>query len=244
MALDEAISEAVRQNLSPPTLRLYQWDRPSVTIGYFQKTSEINVNYCTEKGYPVVRRATGGRAILHDIELTYSFSSPKKNSLFNGTLLENYTVISKALVKGLNLIGINARISFVKKRCDNHRNSACFKSVSYGEVTVDGRKVIGSAQKRYQNGFLQQGSVLLSFKAKELCNVLNGDNEEDFRDIGSINDIGGGITFKDIKNTFKEAFEKELNVKLISDNPSKFELSLAKELEIKKYSNQEWNFSR
>ncbi len=242
MALDEAISEAVRQNLSPQTLRLYQWDRPSVTIGYFQKTSEININYCAEKGYPVVRRATGGRAILHDIELTYSFSSSKNSSLFNGGLLENYAVISKALVKGLNLIGINARISFVKKRCDSHRNPACFKSVSYGEVTVDGRKVIGSAQKRYHNGFFQQGSIMLNFKAKELCNVLNGNNEEDFRNIGSISDSGREVTFNDLKNPLKEAFEKELNVKLISDGPSKFELSLAKELEEKKYSTREWNF--
>ncbi len=244
MALDEAISEAVRQKLSPPTLRLYQWDRPSVTIGYFQKISEININYCTEKGYPVVRRATGGRAILHDMELTYSFSSSKNSTFFNGGLLENYTVISKALVKGLNLIGINAGISFVKKRCDSHRNSACFKSVSYGEVTVDGRKVIGSAQKRYHNGFFQQGSIMLNFKAKELCNVLNGSKEEDFRNIGSISDSGRAITFNDLKTPLKEAFEKELNIKLISDNPSKFELTLAKELEIKKYSNQEWNFSK
>jgi len=239
MALDEAISEAVRQKLSPPTLRLYQWDRPSVTIGYFQKTSEININYCAEKGYPVVRRATGGRAILHDIELTYSFSSSN-----NGGLLENYAVISKALVKGLNLIGINARISFVKKRCGSFRNPACFKSVSYGEVTLDGRKVIGSAQKRYHNGFFQQGSIMLNFKAKELCNVLNGSNEEDFRNIGSISDSGREVTFYELKPLLKEAFEKELNVKLISDAPSRFELTLAKELEGKKYSTQEWNFSR
>jgi lipoate-protein ligase A len=244
MALDEAISEAVRQNLSPQTLRLYQWDCPSVTIGYFQKTSEININYCAEKGYPIVRRATGGRAILHDMELTYSFSSSKDSSLFNGSLLENYAVISKALVQGLNLIGIKAGISFVKKRSESHRNPACFKSVSYGEVTVDGRKVIGSAQKRYHNGFFQQGSIMLSFKAKELCKVLNGNNEEDFRDIGSIGGSGRTISFNDLKNPLKEAFEKELDVKLISDGPSKFELSLAKELEEKKYSTRKWNFSR
>jgi len=244
MALDEAISEAVRQKLSPPTLRLYQWDRPSVTIGYFQKTSEININYCAEKGYPVVRRATGGRAILHDIELTYSFSSSKNSPLFNGGLLENYAVISKALVKGLNLIGINARISLVKQRSGVYRNPACFKSVSYGEVTVNDRKVIGSAQKKYSNGFFQQGSIMLSFKAGELCNVLNGSKEEDFRNIGSISGSGREITFNDLKNPLKEAFEKELNVKLISDGPSKFELSLAKELEGKKYSAREWNFLR
>jgi len=244
MALDEAISKSIRQKLSPPTLRLYQWDRPSVTIGYFQKISEINTEYCTEQGYPVVRRVTGGRAVLHDRELTYSFSSPAKSSLFNGGLFENYAVISNALIMGLNLIGINAGISFLKKRNSGHRNPACFKSVSYGEVTVDEKKIIGSAQKKYSDGFLQQGSIMLCFNAGELSNVLNGSNEEDFRNIGSISDSGREVTFNELKNPLKEAFEKELNVKLISDSPSRFEFKLAEELEKKKYSTKEWNFLR
>jgi len=244
MALDEAISKAVRQRLSPATLRLYQWDRPSVTIGYFQKISEINTEYCAEQGYPVVRRATGGRAILHDAELTYSFSSPAKSSLFNGGLLENYAVISNALIEGLKLIGINAGISLVKKRNRGDRNPACFKSVSYGEVKVGEKKVIGSAQKKYSDGFLQQGSIMLNFKAGELRNVLNGCNKDDFKEIGSISDSGREVTFIELKNPLKEAFEKELDVKLISDTPSRFELKLAEELERKKYSAREWNFKR
>ena len=85
---------------------------------------------------------------------------------------------------------------------------------------------------------------MLNFKAKELCNVLNGSNEEDFRNIGSISDSGREVTFYELKPLLKEAFEKELNVKLISDTPSKFELNLAKELEGKKYSASEWNFLR
>ncbi|MBI5056013.1 MAG: lipoate--protein ligase family protein [Nitrospirae bacterium] len=243
MALDEAVSEAVRQKLSPATLRLYQWDTPSVTVGYFQKITDINVTYCSEKGYPVVRRITGGRAILHDSELTYSFSSAKDFSLFSGSLLENYTTISKALVLGLKLTGVDAQISFVRKRSVGHRDPACFRSVSYGEVTVDGKKIIGSAQKRYHDGFLQQGSIMLSFDARELRNVLNG-NEKNFKEIGSINDRAGNISFGDLKASLKEAFEKGLDVKLISDAPTKFELSLAKELEANKYSTGEWNFSR
>lgn len=244
MALDEAISEAVRQSLSPATLRLYQWDRPSVTLGYFQKISEINMPYCIEKGYPVVRRATGGRAILHDAELTYSLSSSKNFPLFKGRLLENYAVISNALVRGLNHAGIKAQVSFTRKRDLSQRNPACFKSVSFGEVTLDGRKVIGSAQRRYQNGFLQQGSVLLNFHPRELCNVLNAGEEEDFNGIGSISNTDREVSFNDLTGPLKEAFEKELNIKLISDRPSKFELSLAGELEEKKYSTQEWNFLR
>ena len=244
MAMDEAISEAVRQRLSPPTLRLYEWDRPSLSIGYFQKMSDIDIDYCSKKKYPVVRRLTGGRAILHDSELTYSVSSLKDNSLFKGSLLENYKTISNAMISGLKLIGIEAEMSFERKRSSVSKNPSCFHSVSFGEITAEGKKIIGSAQKRYSGGFLQHGSVLLNFDADILCRVLKENNTGEFKDIGVIKDFNPGISFEDLKNSFKEAFEKELNIKLISDDPTKFELNLAKELEQKKYSNREWNFKR
>jgi lipoate-protein ligase A len=244
MALDEAISVAVRQKHSPPTIRLYQWDIPSVTIGFFQRTSDINTVYCAEKGYPVIRRITGGRAILHDAELTYSVSSLKDSFPFGNRLFEDYSIISKALAHGLASLGVDAHLSFSKKRAEGHRYPACFKAVSYGEVTVGGRKIIGSAQKRYHDGFLQQGSIMLDFRPEELSNVLNGCTEEDCREIGAVNSSSGKLLMRDLKLSLKEAFEKELRVKTITDGPSTFELSLAKELEIKKYAAREWNFAR
>ncbi|MBI5740726.1 MAG: lipoate--protein ligase family protein [Nitrospirae bacterium] len=244
MALDEAVSEAVRKGLSPPTLRLYQWDTPSVTIGYFQKVSDINTGYCADMGYPVIRRMTGGRAVLHDDELTYSVSSLTDFPPFRGTLIDNYTIISGALLQGLAAGGIKACMSMSVKRPRDHASPACFKTASYGEVTVSGKKVIGSAQKRFHDGFLQQGSVMLGFRAKELCNVLNGCAEKDFRDIGAINSAGAEMSFTEMKLFLKAAFEKDLHVTMISDTPNKFELSLAKELEEKKYATREWNFMR
>ena len=243
MAIDEAISEAVRQKLSPPTLRLYQWDRPSLSIGYFQKVSDIDIGYCDKKGYPVVRRQTGGRAILHDSELTYSIST-SESSLFNGSLLENYTVISNAIISGLELNGIDAMISFKKKRNTGHKNPACFKAVSYGEITVEGRKIVGSAQKRYKNGFLQHGSILLSFNAGELCNALGCGDTASFRDIGAIKDYAPGISFNDLERSLKESFEETLGIKMIPDSPTEFEQNLAEELVLRKYSTKEWNFRR
>jgi lipoate-protein ligase A len=244
MALDEAISQAVRQKESPPTLRLYEWDRPSVSLGYFQKASDINIGYCANNGYPVVRRLTGGRAILHDAELTYSVSSSADCDLFNGSLLDSYKTISAALVRTLQLTGLDAAMSFDRKRNGGLRNPACFKAVSYGEVTVDSRKIIGSAQKRYRDGFLQHGSILMSFNADKLCSVLINSGIEQFGSIGSINRSAKKVSIDGLKNFVKQAFEAELNIKLISDSPSKLEMNHAKELERKKYSNQEWNFSR
>jgi lipoate-protein ligase A len=244
IALDEAISEAVRKKLSPPTLRLYQWDKPSISIGYFQKISDINIDYCSKMGYPIVRRPTGGRAILHDSELTYSLSARIDSSPFKGRLIEDYTFISKALVSGLKLAGIDAQISFSKKRCFRQKSPACFKVASYGEITINGKKVIGSAQKRYNNGFLQQGSILLNFDARKLRDVLRFNDKEDFKEIGALREYAPEISYNDLKNSLKEAFEMVLKVKMISDNPTDFELQLAKELELKKYSTQEWNLRR
>jgi len=244
MALDEAISEAVRQKASPPTLRLYQWDRPSLSIGYFQKVSDIDTGYCDKKGYPVVRRQTGGRAVLHDLELTYSFSASADSPMFNGSLLEDYAVISRALLLALKLKGIEAKASFERKRSSGHKHPACFRATSYGEITAGGKKVIGSAQKRYKDGFLQHGSILFSYDPGELCKALGQSNQDNIIDIGTINDYEGVISFDDLRQALKEAFERTFNVKMISDNPAKSELKLAKELERCKYSTREWNFLR
>jgi len=244
MALDEAISEAVRQKISPPTLRLYCWDRPSLSIGCFQKITDIDMAYCNKKGYPLVRRQTGGRAILHDAELTYSVSAPSDSPLFRGTLLNNYTVISNALLLALEYQGLKADVSMSRRRNINQKNPACFRSVSFGEITMEGKKVIGSAQKRYKDGFLQQGSILLSVDASELSHVLRLNDEETLHDIGALSDHVPEISSGDLRRTLKKAFEKTLNVKLIADGPTPNEQNRAKELSRNKYSTPEWNFSR
>jgi lipoate-protein ligase A len=240
VAVDEAISEAVRQEISPPTLRLYQWSRPSLSIGHFQKISDLDIDYCNKKDYPVVRRLTGGRAILHDAELTYSFSAKTGSRPFSTSLHENYSIISSAILLGLKSCGITAEVSFKRKRNTGQGNAACFKAVSYAEITIDGKKVIGSAQKRYTNGFMQHGSVLLGFNAGELSNVIRHGNECDFSDITSINDVSADT----LSLSLKKGFEEALDIKLISDNPSIFEFDLAKKLEKNKYSTDEWNLSR
>ncbi|HDO25241.1 MAG TPA: lipoate--protein ligase family protein, partial [Nitrospirae bacterium] len=170
MSLDEAISEAVRKKLSPPTLRLYQWDKPSVSIGYFQRISDIDLQYCGAKRYPLVRRPTGGMAVLHSSELTYSFSAQTGLEAFKGGLLKNYLAISGALVSALRALDLDARITLSGN--GRHRSPLCFKTPSYGEITVRNEKIIGSAQKRYKNGFLQHGSILMDPDVAELHNVL------------------------------------------------------------------------
>lgn len=244
MALDEAICDAVLEQISPPTLRFYQWDCPSVSIGYFQPADDIDHEYCALKGYPVVRRQTGGRAIFHDDELTYSFSASHSHPLFAGSLIDNYTVISRALLKGLHLAGIEAAISLERKRDAAHRDPACFQSLSFGEITVRGSKVIGSAQKRCVNGFMQHGSIVLGSDRKEIANILKCTDAGESRRAGALKDHAPAISAGRLMSFFKSAFEAELDLKLIVDSPSAFELSLAGKLEKEKYSTREWNFRK
>jgi lipoate-protein ligase A len=244
MSMDEAISYDIRERRSPPTLRIYTWDRPSLSIGCFQKSSDINLDYCNEKGYPVVRRPTGGRAILHDLELTYSFSSRFDSLMFRGNLFEDYSVISAALVGALKLIGLDAAISYSRQRGIHRKSPACFGTVSYGEVTIGNRKVIGSAQKRYSDGFLQQGSVLIGFNRGDLISILDCESEEETRHIGSIRDYIPEISYPELRKSLREAFETALGITLISDTPTKQELHLAKKLESEKYSTSKWTLLR
>ncbi|MBC8413605.1 MAG: lipoate--protein ligase family protein [Nitrospira sp.] len=244
MAMDEAITEAVRQELSPPTLRIYQWTRPSLSIGYFQKNTDINLQYCREMKLPVVRRLTGGRAILHDRELTYSFSALNSHELFRGNLFETYKIISNALIRCLLSCGIDATISLEKKRSQTHKNPACFKAVSFGEISVAGKKIIGSAQKRFENSFLQHGSMLLGFSPENLNTVLNYEGPESFETVTSLENLAPGVTITELCLSLKEAFQQEFEVQFIEDAPTRFETGLAKDLRKNKYATDEWNCKR
>lgn len=115
MALDEAIAISVRKGSSPPALRLYSWDRPSVTLGCFQKIREIDTEYCRDASIPIVRRPTGGRAILHNKELTYSFSVKTDNALFSKGIFDSYEKISAAFYLALKKLGFSPEVNMKEK---------------------------------------------------------------------------------------------------------------------------------
>ena len=242
MALDEAISEAVRKKISPPTLRLYQWIEPSVTIGYFQNSADINLDYCRKKNYPCVRRITGGKGVLHDSEVTYSFSSRTDYAPFRGGLIKNYLAISTALVSALKLINVNAHIELLKSR--GEKSSCCFKMSSYGEITVNHQKIIGSAQKRYTDGFLQQGSIMTCANEYELKEVFKNYDIKESLETDTIKKNAPLINLRQITRALKEGFEKTFSITFKPENPSDFEFDFAKKLESEKYSTKEWNFQR
>ena len=244
MALDEAIAISVRKGASPPALRLYSWDRPSVTLGCFQKIRDIDSDYCRNVSIPVVRRPTGGKAILHNKELTYSFSVKTDNALFSKGLFDSYKKISAAFYLALSKLGLSPESKLVR---ETHRSKSplCFQSTSYGEITINSKKAIGSAQKRWTDGLLQQGSIPYLNDKPTALRVFR---------LQSIQDIEGataglmeavpGLSDERFRNIVKISFEETFNIEFISALPSQEEEFLAQKLNAEKYRTEEWNFRK
>jgi lipoyl(octanoyl) transferase len=250
MALDEAIAVTVRKNQAPPTLRLYGWDLPSVTIGYFQKMAEVDVAYCFQKNIPVIRRPTGGRAILHGNEITYSFSVKTRTGFFSKSLLDSYKTISAAFSNAFLKIGVLPELKLLKdsrRESDAvmQKNPLCFESVSYGEMTVNSKKIIGAAQKRWTDSLLQQGSIPFVIERDALVKVFKMDTARDIRDsFTGLHDILPDLIPDDLKTAIRLSFEETFDTRLTISSPSAEEIALARELETGKYLSRDWNHRR
>jgi len=176
MAVDEAVlisSDASRE--FTPTLRIYGWSAPTLSIGYHQSAAGFaDEGGNSPSGLPVVRRVTGGRAVLHDSEITYSIVAPAAHPLFSGGITSAYLVISRCIMSALRDAGINVeRVEETRSKAAGSdglasapvlstRRQACFSAPSRHELLVNGKKIVGSAQRRFKNAFLQHGSILFS----------------------------------------------------------------------------------
>ncbi len=175
MAVDEAIMESVGAGQSPPTLRLYAWNPPCLSLGYGQRYTDVDFTRLADLEWDIVRRPTGGRAILHTDELTYSLSLPADDELAAGTVVESYQRISFALLTGLAAIGASPRADQRAERIQS--GPVCFETPSHYEITVEGRKLVGSAQMRRKNAVLQHGSLPLSGDIARICKTLVFEDE-------------------------------------------------------------------
>lgn len=232
MAVDEAIlSEFDSGATTTPTLRLYGWEVPTISIGYLQHSAPL-------KGYglPVVRRITGGRAVLHDNEITYSVVASIEHPLFAKGILEAYSAISNCIIAALKEVGIEADLSKGTARQKGSERDACFHTPSRYEVLVGGRKLVGSSQRRFKKAFLQHGSIICGLD-KELNSRIFGDDVikrmawiEDFVSIGMED-------FREILiQKFSEGFGAEFSCLPLSEAEDRFSARLIEE----KYNKTEW----
>lgn len=245
MAVDEAIANSVITGKQPPTLRLYAWECPSVSLGQFQRATDIDLQYCINNNIPLVRRPTGGRAILHNNELTYSFSS-RNEGFFSCSLLDTYRQLSRVFQGAFEKTGLRVEIKNERETGRNlMRSPLCFKTTSYGEIVFQGKKLIGSAQKRWRNGFLQQGSIPFTNDEKIIEKVFCTRPDEEQEDgLGGFSGITPGIGSEGFKEAVRLSFEETFSTGFIPSNLSPEELLSARELEAQKYLSPEWNFHR
>src|SRR5450432_703583 len=178
MAIDEAILESIGRGDSLPTLRLYAWNPPCLSLGYAQPVGDADLESIRAHGWQIVRRLTGGRAILHTDELTYSVALPLDHPLVAATILDSYRHISAALLVAVQHIGLDANADKRPRTAASAVGPVCFELPSNYEITAGGKKLVGSAQVRKHNGALQHGSLPLSGDLTRITEALAFPDEE------------------------------------------------------------------
>lgn len=254
MAMDEALLNLVSQGALPPVIRFYGWNPKTLSIGYFQKLEkEIDLEKVSAGGYGLVRRATGGRGVLHDKELTYSVIVPESHDKMPDSVTAAYKVISTGLLEGFRNLGFQAEFSVPRTKEDrarlkDPRSSVCFDASSWYELVVEGKKIAGSAQTRQKGVILQHGSILQSIDVDELFDlfIFSSDRLKErmkrsfYSKAISIEDLTDEqITIPMMENAFYKGFEKGLGIKL---KPFNITAEIEQEVSvlIEKYRSEEW----
>jgi lipoate-protein ligase A len=180
METDLRLLEEADRSLRPRTLlRLYRWQPPTVSVGRHQDAERaFNLDYCRQQGIPWVRRPSGGRAVYHCSELTYSFVSNHTGLLSRGSISSVYAWVAARLVDALKNLGVvveAARGKGTQLREPSRpdlRRQPCFVAVSRSEIVYGGRKLVGSAQRRLRRSFLQHGAIPLVIDYQMMARVL------------------------------------------------------------------------
>lgn len=236
MAIDRAVLVSNSEGKVPPTVRFFTWSPPAISIGYFQSLKEeVDLEACDRLGVNYVRRITGGGAVFHDEELTYSIVIPESHSEIPKNIMESYGRICGALIKGLKQLDIES------------------KYVPINDIIVDKRKISGNAQTRKMKTVLQHGTILTDVDVEKMFSLLKVPNEKikdklisDVKQrVTSIKHVlGRNIDFKEIADAMKTGFEEEFNVKLIEGSLTFEEKELTHKFEKEFFTTKEWNHRR
>ncbi|MGV8058314.1 MAG: biotin/lipoate A/B protein ligase family protein [Smithellaceae bacterium] len=251
MAIDEAIFRETIKNKKPPTIRFYGWRPAAVSIGYFQDIAEeVNIEKCRADGVDVVRRPSGGKAVFHCDEVTYSVMACNTEELFPPNIAGTYKIISNCISRALTCLGIEASLAATGRAMQGADFEACCFSVpSRNELLVSGRKICGSAQMRTSRGFLQHGSILTDFDpAKAAAFLLPMRTDLQLRklkdSVAAINEeVARPVDEEEICAFLKKGFTAVLGREIIEEKLTPAEEELTGKL-IKKYADLRWNMDR
>jgi lipoate-protein ligase A len=244
MAVDEAILRAVAAGLVPPTLRFYSWEPACLSLGRAQPVADVDLDPLRAAGFGLVRRPTGGRAILHVDELTYSVVAPQDDPRVTGGIVESYRRLSAGLMRGLERLGmVNLAAD---QRIANHRpeGPVCFEVPSDYEITVGGRKLVGSAQMRAQRAVLQHGALPLYGDITRICPLLaaHPDPERVRARATTVEQaLGRTVTWERMADVLAAGFAEALNLHLEPGALTQDEHAWAEELQAERYTADGWN---
>jgi len=254
MAWDEAILQSLADGVGHPTLRFYQWDPPCLSLGYNQPWTDVEESACARLGYDWVRRPTGGRAILHCDELTYSVVVGASEARVAGGIVESYRRLSRGLLTGLRMLGADVFQTQQKGTVNLQQGVACFDSASNYEITVGGKKLIGSAQVRRRGQVLQHGSLPLVGDLDGIFECLRVSGHESRtspprEQTGSLGTyactleqaLQRSVSFDEAAAALKQGFGDALNLRLEPGELTDHERVLVDHLYQTRYGNEEWN---
>ncbi len=250
MAVDEAILQAVIAGDSPPTLRLYAWEPACISLGYAQPIADVDRAALAARGWEIVRRPTGGRAILHTDELTYSVIGPDSEPRLAGGVLESYQRLSGALLAALEHLVVPVVSQRKNGLAPNgDPNPVCFEVPSDYELTVDGKKLVGSAQARRGGAVLQHGTLPLHGDIRRITEVLHFADEAQ-RDATAervasraatvASALGREVAWDEAAAAFVHGFQHALGIELIEGQLSAAELAGAEDWLRERYANPDW----
>ncbi len=246
MAVDEALLDAVSRGQAPPTLRFYQWAPPCLSLGYFQPIAAVDAPACRKAGVEIVRRPTGGRAILHHRELTYSITLPLSALEQESGVLQSYYRLSLGLTEGLRRLGVETALAPSAPLREAAHSPACFDQPSDHEILLDGRKLVGSAQVRRNGSLLQHGSVLFQPQVDELLECLRLLPEERARQrtamatgVAGLDQVGR-FTPREVGQALAAGMVAAFDVDLRLGSLTRAEKAAASRLEKEKYRTAGW----
>jgi len=236
MGIDEALLEAVSAGASPPTLRLYRWTPPCITIGYFQSMeAEVDLAACGAARIDAIRRLTGGGAVFHDREITYSLVVPLGHSLAPDEVLESYRLVCAGIVEGLGILGAKAEF------------------VPINDIAIGGKKVSGNAQTRRKGCLLQHGTVLLGLDTARMFSLLKVPSEKlrgrpqpqaEARVTALDSVLGRPVEYEEAARALAEGCARAWKAELAPDSLTPAELSAAEKFGRSRFSSREWNLRR
>jgi lipoate-protein ligase A len=242
MAVDDFLFRSLSDE--PQTfLRFYRWKRPTASLGYSQDIRKVlDVEYCQKHGIDIVRRMTGGKLVLHSREVTYSLCSSDSGT-FTSTIADSYRLVSQALMRGLEKMGLRPCLADAPPLSYVRGNLPCFSFPARDEVEVDGKKIIGSAQKRTGSKFIQHGSIPLKEDDRLLETIsLLEKNKGEVRMASLSQALGRQVRFDRAVECLTSGISEFFNVELAPKEFNAGERKLISEIEKERYASKDWTF--